>query len=97
MRFIQTFSDSLPLFFCSFHLLFLSLIRNFDLRFAPVEVLGQAKRNKFRGPFARENQIKASFHLLFRSLIRNFARENINIRQVNEYFGTERTGDSSQK
>ena len=50
-----------PPFFCSFHLLFRSLIRNSDLRFAPVEVLGQAKRNKFRDPFAREKQIKASF------------------------------------
>ena len=50
-----------PHFFCSFHLLFRSLIRNSDLRFAPVEVLGQAKRNKFRDPFAREKQIKASF------------------------------------
>ena len=45
----------------SFYLLFRSLIRNSDLRFAPVEVLGQAKRNKFRDPFAREKQIKASF------------------------------------
>ena len=51
----------------------LSLIRNSDLRFTTVEVLGQAKRNKFRGPFVREKQIKTNFHLHFLSLIRNFA------------------------
>ncbi|MBQ8096577.1 MAG: hypothetical protein IJ243_05775 [Prevotella sp.] len=65
---------SLPLFFFAFR----SLISNSGI----AEILGQAKRNKFRFlPFGQANEKKRFFFFAFRSLIRNFAANKL--KQIN--------------